>query len=159
MFTLSGLAQKLAHPKQLLGRKAQPVPRRQLSQPAVSFAPAPAPANFSRPASAQTSQSGQAQGGAAVAASRAAAGNAGTGGLVANGQLSQNAGNAARFGSQGYQVYTPATPQRLSTQEAAATPNNPSLVDAGTTSGSGDVSSNAQQQLRTAPAAPTAATR
>jgi hypothetical protein len=150
-FSLSSLAQKIYRPVagQLSSKKAQQtVPRRQLSerQPRVYNALAPAP-SYQR----QQQQGAAAQPQGAVNSAQPAESGAGSAPLVGGGQLSQNVGNGARFGSQGYQVYTPASPQRLSSQEATATAaNNPSLVDAGTSS---DVASNAQQQLRAAPTA------
>ena len=157
-FSLSGFAQKLYRPVagQLSSKSQQKtVPRRQLSdrQQRVFYAPAPAPAYYS-----QQQQGASAQPQGAVSSRAGTSGSAsGAAGLVGGGQLSQNvAGNGARFGSQGYQQYNPASPQRLSSQEATQTAANPSLVDA---DASADVASNAQQQLRTAPAAPAAATR
>ena len=150
-FSLSKLAQKIYRPiaGQQPKKAQQTVPRRQLSerQQRVYSAPAPAP-SYQRQQ--QQGASVQPQGSVSTAQSARSAGTAGNTPLVANGQLSQNVnGNGARFGSQGYQTYTPASPQRLSSQEATA---NPSLVDAGTSS-SADVASNAQQQLRAAPTA------
>lgn len=146
-FSLSSLAQKLYRPvsAQFGGRKAaQPsIPRRQLA----GSAPAPAPSN--QTSSQPRGTPAQPQGAAVSSGQPARSGNGAA--LVGGGQLSQsNGGNGLRGV---YQTYTPAAPQRLSTQESVPTTSaasNPSLIDAGSAP---DVTSNAQQQLRTAPTA------
>ena len=150
-FSLSSLAQKLYRPvsAKFGGRKAaQPsVPRRQLAGQQVSYAPAPAPSNYT--SSQPRGTAAQAQG-AAVSSAQAARSNNGAA-LVGGGQLSQSSGGNGLRGV--YQTYTPAAPQKLSTQEAVPANSaaaNPSLIDAGSAP---DVTANAQQQLRTAPTA------
>ena len=143
-FSLGRLAERLYKPvaagtaKMLKSASAVPA-RRQLAetstQPHLSFAPGPAPANYTYTPRAGREASSSAQPQQTQQQPQQ--------GLVANGQLSQNQGGV-RYGP----YATASRPTTLASSGGAQA--EPSLLD------SSDVASSAQQQLRSAPATPAA---